>query len=99
MNIFSGPPRVEVEGENDDPLHQQIKRVAQAEINTLVVYSTRMYFNADPEDDRLVTVAYLNAAVRKANNAAMDRHIQLENRIIALHQRIAKLERPWWKRW
>jgi hypothetical protein len=28
-----------------------------------------------------------------------DHNRQLENRIVALHQRIAELERPWWKRW
>lgn len=94
-----GPPRVEVAGETDDPVVQQITSIVRYEIDRRTVYSTRMYFNSDPKDDRFVTVAYHKMALREANDEARDRHIQLENRIIALHQRITALEKPWWKRW
>ncbi len=94
-----GPPRVEVAGEDDDPIHRQITAIVRYEINARSVSQSRMYFSADPEDERFVTVAFYLHAIRTFRDEAMNRHIQLENRIIALHQRINALEKPWWKRW
>jgi hypothetical protein len=99
MSDTFGPPRVEVEGEPDDPLTRQITSIVRYEINARSVYSVRMYFNSDPEDDRFVTVAYLASVIRQQRSDAADQRLQWENRIIALHQRINVLEQPWWKRW
>lgn len=60
---------------------------------------SRMYFGSDPQDDKLVTIGHVKRMLMSEGKVTHDQYRQTVTSIANLHQRIADLERPWWKRW
>ncbi len=81
-----------------------IAEIARAEAEKLLDERTlfllsRMYFNSSPEDDKLVTVGHVRRMLMVEGKMTHDIQQRQNEQITALRQRIAELEKPWWRRW
>lgn len=73
--------------------------VARIEIDRRTEYATRMYFNSDPSDDKLATIASVKRLIVTSDRTTHDITTTLKANIHDLERRLAQLERPWWRRW
>lgn len=95
-NLTRPDDDVPLQSDTDESVQHMIER----EIDKRTVFLlSRMCFNSSPDDDKLVTVGHVKRMLMHEGKMTHDQHKQLETRIVGLHERVWKLERPWWKIW